>query len=180
MTARGIRQAFVLEFLNVKTRRVILSPTTYQPNAEWIEAQAESFVDQAREEGLPVARLMRDRDGAFTQVFDDALRRRHVKVLKTQFRAPNAYVERFVQSIKQECLDHFVIFGAQHMDVLCREYLDYYHHERPHQSKDNLPLVQQNQEGLQRGENSGNLPLSQIACRQRLGGLLKHYYRKAA
>ncbi|MEX0936965.1 MAG: hypothetical protein WDZ59_03835 [Pirellulales bacterium] len=116
MTAKGIRQAFVLAFLNVQTRRVILSPATFQPNAEWIEAQAESYVEQARAEGLPVARLMRDRDGAFTQVFDDALRRKHVKVLQTQFRSPNmnAYVERFVQSIKQECLDHFVIFGARH------------------------------------------------------------------
>jgi putative transposase len=55
-----------------------------------------------------------------------------------------------------------------------------YHHERPHQSKDNLPLVQQKQESAQRGEGVGDVPLSQIACRERLGGLLKHYYRRAA
>jgi putative transposase len=81
---------------------------------------------------------------------------------------------------KQECLDYFVIFGAQHMDVLCREYLEYYHHERPHQSKDNLPLVRQNQEKFQHGQSIGEVPMSQIACRRRLGGLLKHYYRRAA
>jgi putative transposase len=100
-------------------------------------------VEQARGEGLPVTRLMRDRDSSFSRAFDDTLRRKHVKVVKTQFCAPNmnAFVERFVQSIKQECLDYFVVFGLRHMDVLCREYLDYYHLERPHQAKENEPLV---------------------------------------
>jgi len=69
LTTKRIRQAFVLAFLNVKTRRVILSPATYQPTAEWVEAQAESFVAQARGEGLPVATLMRDNDGMFRNGF---------------------------------------------------------------------------------------------------------------
>jgi putative transposase len=176
LTTKGIRQAFVLAFLNVKTRRVILLPATYKPDAEWVEAQAEAFVDQARGEGLPVARLMRDNDGAFSTVFDEALRRKHVTVKKTQFRSPNmnAFAERFVQSIKQECLDHFVVFGAEHMDVLCSEYLEYYHTERPHQGRENELLVGN---PPQRGEL---LKLSDVRCTTRLGGLLKSYQRKAA
>ena len=75
LTTKGIRQAFVLAFLNVKTRRVILSPATYKPDAEWIATQAESFVEQARIDCLPVARLIRDHDGAFSKVFDEVLRR---------------------------------------------------------------------------------------------------------
>jgi len=83
LTTKGIRQAFVLAFLNVKTRRVILSPATYQPTAEWVERQAESFVAQACGEGLPVATLMRDNDGMFRNDFDEVLRSKHVTVKKT-------------------------------------------------------------------------------------------------
>jgi putative transposase len=111
----------------------------------------------------------------FSTVFDEALRRKHVTVKKTQFRSPNmnAFSERFVQSIKQECLDHFVVFGAQHMDVLCREYLEYYHTERPHQGRENELLVGK---VPQQGKL---LKLSDIKCTTRLGGLLKSYQRKA-
>jgi putative transposase len=85
----------------------------------------------------------------------------------------NAYVERFVQSIKQECLDHFAICGPEHMDHLVREYVEYYHTERPHQGKGNVPL----------SRPPGTAPESaegEIVCRERLGGVLRHYYRSAA
>jgi hypothetical protein len=75
-----------------------------------------------------------------------------------------------------------VVFGLRHMDVLCREYLAYYHQERPHQSKGNAPLVQEasSQRGTGRGDPRESSSEGPIACRQRLGGLLKHYYRGAA
>lgn len=81
LTLGGIRQAFVLALIHVQTRRVILSPATFKPDAAWVSEQAETFVEQARADGLPVARLMRDRDGAFSQAFDEALRRQRVRVL---------------------------------------------------------------------------------------------------
>src|SRR4051812_35779955 len=139
LTTKGLRQAFVLCFINVKTRRVILSPTTFAADAAWVQTQADTFVEQARGEGLPVAKLMHDRDTAFSKVFDNALRRRRVKIVKAQFRAPNmnAYAERFVQTIQQECLDHFVVFGPKQMDHLCKEFVEHYHEERPHQGLEN-------------------------------------------
>ncbi len=86
-------------------------------------------------------------------------------------RAPNtnAYVERFIQSLQVECLDHFLVFGEKHLDYLVREYVEHYHTERPHQSLGNRPI-------------SGEPPPSggNISCRTRLGGLLKDYYRSAA
>ncbi len=120
---------------------------------------------------------MRDRDGAFTRPFDEVLRRRKVKVLKTQFRSPNmnAFVERFVQSIKQECLDHFVVFGTAHLDVLCREYLAYYLTERPHQGRDNELLM-----GSPPAATEDLPAMAEIRCRSRLGGLLRSYHRQAA
>ncbi|HEX5106396.1 MAG TPA: integrase core domain-containing protein, partial [Pirellulaceae bacterium] len=96
----------------------------------------------------------------------------------------NAFVERFIQSISQECLDRFVIFGEKHFNHLCAEYLAHYHEERPHQSLDNRPLKQT----IPRGRPTNHfgplveqvVPLSEVRCQERLGGLIKHYYRKAA
>jgi hypothetical protein len=84
-------------------------------------------------------------------------------------------IEWFIQSIQQEALDHFIVFGEQHFDHLVSQYVEYYHTERPHQAKGNVPLT-------------GEWPAVQydpsvrdaVVCRTRLGGLLKHYERRAA
>jgi putative transposase len=70
---------------------------------------------------------------------DDDLAKQRIEVTKTAFRAPNtnAYVERFIQTVQQECLDHFLIFGHQHFDYLVAEWLELYHTERPHQAMGN-------------------------------------------
>ena len=92
--------------------------------------------------------------------------------MRLAYRSPNlnAYVERFIQSIQVECLDHFLVFGEQHFDYLVSEYVTHYHEERPHQGLGNQLL-------------SGQPPPNddgEIRCRTRLGGLLKHCYRAAA
>jgi putative transposase len=186
LTLKGIRDVFVIAFLNVKTRQVILSPATLHPNEEWVVAQAELFVDQARKQGLPVVRVQHDRDTKFTRSFDRTLKASRVKVVKNAYRSPNtnAFVERFIQSISTECLDRFVIFGERHMNTLCTEYLAHYHEERPHQSLDNDPLKQPKQRGRPKTHH-GQLdeqivPLTEVRCKQRLGGLLKSFSRKAA
>ena len=82
---------------------------------------------------------MRDNDSAYVNGFDQVVNDRGAGVRLTAIRAPNenAFVERFVQSIKTECLDHFLVFGEKHFDYLCRELVDYYHADRPHQGLDN-------------------------------------------
>jgi putative transposase len=130
--------------------------------------------------------IQRDRDTKFPRSFDAALKSRHVKVVKNAYRSPNtnAFVERFVQSIQQECLDRFIVFGEKHLDHLCAEYLAHYQEERPHQSLDNEPLVKPKKRGrpkTKRGKIEDEIvPLSEVRCKQRLGGLLKSYSRKAA
>jgi transposase InsO family protein len=91
------------------------------------------------------------------------------------FRAPNtnAYVERFIQTIQQECLDKFIVYDAVHLDYLIREYVEHYHTERPHQSKGNLPLT------VGPPTASDNIA-GEVVCRERPGGVLRHYYRAAA
>ena len=182
LTLQGLREVFVLVFLNVQSRRVIVSPATSHPNEEWVVAQAESLLNQAREGGLRVNYVVHDRDTKYTRSFDLALRRKRAQVVKTAHCAPNmqAYVERFIQSLKRECLDHFVVLGKQHLDHLCSEYLAHYHQERPHQGKGNELLLAKTRRKSFPAQTDEPISLADVRCSQRLGGLLKHYCRKAA
>jgi transposase InsO family protein len=83
----------------------------------------------------------------------------------------NAYIERFIQTIQQECLDKFIAFSQEHLDLLTSEFIEHYHKERPHQGRGNVPLT-----GLPRLASGEG----EIVCRERLGGVLRHYYREAA
>ena len=183
---KGIREAFVIAFLNVKTRQVVLSPATLHPNEEWAVAQSASFVNQARAQGLPVRMVRHDRDTKFTKAFDAKLKSRRVQIIRLSYRSPNtnAFVERFIQSIEQECLDRFVAFGEKHLEHLCSEYLAYYHEERPHQALENELIRQPEKRGLPKTKTGDvedeTKPLADLWCRRRLGGLLKSYHRSAA
>jgi len=76
-----------------------------------------------------------------------------------------------VQVVKRECLDKFIAFGREHLDLLCQEYAEHYHAEQPRQAKGNLPLV--------RGATA-DATTGEVMCRERLGGVLRHYARAAA
>ena len=112
---------------------------------------------------------------------DTDLARAEIEVVETAFRAPNtnAYVERFIQTIQHECLDHFVILGLRHLNHLIATWLEHYHTERPHQAKENDLLVVKHRR-KRKLPPADAIPLSDVRCEQRLGGLLRHYYRKAA
>ncbi len=143
---------------------------------------------QANQSGLPVRYVQHDRDKKFPKGFVAMLKRLRVQNKRGAYRAPNtnAFVERFIQSIGQECLDRFVIFGEQHMDYVCQEYLAHYHEERPHQGDgiDNELLNRPKKRGrpkTKRGNVEDEIvPLANVRCKQRLGGLLKSYRRAAA
>ena len=163
---------------------MILSPSTFKPDAVWVEEQSKRFVDQARAQGLKVAKICRDRDHLFTKTFDRAVKSKRVEVTKIAFRAPNmnAYAELFIQTIQQECLDHFIVFGLRHFDYLCREFLEHYLNERPHQSLENHTPAGAKKGNRKKQAEPTDPPipkLHEIRCRKRLGGLLKSYSRAA-
>jgi putative transposase len=83
----------------------------------------------------------------------------------------NAQIERFVRSIKEECLERLVLFGEESLRNAAAAFLSYYHTERNHQGLDNVII----QPGAEAGKSQG-----EIDCRKRLGGILRYYYRKAA
>jgi putative transposase len=189
LTIKGFRDLFLLVFIHVETRRVFIAPSTFHPNETWVKEQAYAFLKHVDKTGLGATIVMHDRDTKFTASFDEILESAKLDVKKSAYRSPNtvAFVERFIQTLQQECLDYFIVFGEQHMDHLVSEMVTDYHEERPHQAKANDPLVAgtsvaaTQQRERKKGESPpGNVPVSQIACRHRLGGLLKHYYRKVA
>lgn len=184
LTVRGWRDAFMLAYLNVETRRVVLTPATFHPDTAWVTAQAESFVKQARAEGLPIRYVQRDRDGKFAAAFDAALQHARVEVVPSPPKSPNtqAFVERFIGSLRSECLHHFIFFGTKHLDSTAAIWLRHYHAERPHQGVDigNELLVPPAASTKRETADDETLSLRDIRCHKRLGGLLKHDERVAA
>ena len=87
----------------------------------------------------------------------------------------NPFAEAWVQRVKRECLDHFLVLGERHLRHLISEYVVHYHEERPHQGIGNRPPQQD-----RATPEIASLSLDEIVCRERLGGLLKHYERRAA
>jgi transposase InsO family protein len=115
-----------------------------------------------------------DRDTKFSAGFQMIFRSAGIEPLALPPRSPNlsAFAERFVQSIKTECLDRMIFFGEASMHHAVTQYIEHYHHERPHQAKGNRLLFPQPSDSRPRD--------GPVLCKQRLGGLLKFYHRKAA
>jgi putative transposase len=176
-TPKGLRQCFVLAFIHVATRRVYCSPCSFQPHAKWMVGQAEAFLEHARTEGLRVDHVTRDRDGMFVTQFDAVFKNAGARVIPTAPHAPNqnVYIERWIRSIKYECLRNFIVCGQRHFDFLVSSYIDFYNTLRPHQGVGNRPLS-----GKWIDSDDPLEPGEQIVCDSRLGGLLRHYERHAA
>jgi putative transposase len=175
-TLHGPRQVFALAFIHVATRQVFVTPATCRPDAIWMKTQAEAFLNYAQSEQLECTIVMRDLDGKFSVDFDRAFTERGIRIKPVGPRAPNmnAFVERWIQSLKHEALNHFMVFGMAHFDYIVHEYVAYYNECRPHQGIGNRLIGQANED-----EPPPIVSLDELRCETRLGGLLKHYYRAA-
>jgi putative transposase len=185
-TLQGPRQIFAMAFIHLATRRVFVTPGTFQPDDAWMAAQARTFVEHAAAESLPCAIVMRDRDGKFTAAFDQVFQERSIQVKPVGLQAPNlnAFIERWIQSLKYEVLNHFIVFGKEHFDHIVSEYVAYYLDRRPHQGLGNVLVPRRHNELAEATGDAGDvgapLSLADVKCERRLGELLKHFYRQAA
>ncbi len=177
VTPTGLKRAFVLAFIHVGSRRVFCSPSTFKPNKEWMVTQAESMLEQARDAKLPMKYLVRDRDTKYCREFDELFEKAGVSIEPTAPRSPNqnAYIERWIGSLRSECLSRFVLFGKKHLDYIVSEYLNFYNELRPHQSLENRPL-----QGDWPKLDEPPTDKLEVVSHHRLGGVLKHYERIAA
>jgi putative transposase len=172
-TPTGLRQYFSLVFLHVGSRKVFVTTASKKPDTAWMRKQAKAFLQFVEGEGLKAEILMRDRDNMYVRDFDNAIKDVGIRIHPVAYRSPNqnAFVEQWIQSIKHECLNHFIVFGEDHFNYLISQYVEHYLAERPHQGLGNRLIDGELESASDEGE---------ILCRQRLGGVLKHYYRAAA
>ncbi len=173
LTFRGLERIFVLFVVELKTRRVENAGIHPQPHGEWMEQMARNLTDSVDGFLHRAQYLIHDRDPLFTQVFREILKSSGIGPIRLPPRSPsvNAYADRFVRSIKKECLDRVVILGEGHLRFLVRQYVEHYHNERSHQGLDN--------QLLSRAPPSSS-PSAGVQRRERIGGLLNYYHREAA
>jgi transposase InsO family protein len=170
-TSLGLTTHYILFFIHVATRRVVIGGITPAPNEAWMQQVARNV--SACDGELAGARyLIHDRDSKCVRSFDAIFEAAGTRIVRLPPRSPNlnAHAERFVRSIKSECLDRLVLFGEKSLRHAVREYLVHYHAERNHQGIGNaIPFP----------DNRLNLA-GQITKAERLGGLLCFYHRSAA
>jgi transposase InsO family protein len=170
-TRVGLIRYLVFFVIDLSTRRVEIAGSAPVPNGLWMHQVGRNLIDDVSGFLRGKRFLIHDRDPLYTRDFRELLNDAGVAPMRSPPRSPNlnAYAERFVLSIKSECLDRMVLMGERNLRRAIWSYVEHYHVERPHQGIGNRPI-----EGVPK-------PSAGVVLRhERLGGLLSHYYRDAA
>jgi len=164
-----LRTFYVLIFIELGTRRVHLAGVTTNPDGLWVAQQARQLVWQFDETETNFRCLIRDNDSKYTDAFDTVFESQDIRIVPTPIQAPNAnaYSERWVRTVREECLDHIVIINEAHLRCVLKEFIDYYNTRRPHQALDQ-------QSPIPRVEPASN---GEVERRQILGGIINDYLR---
>ncbi|GJM22514.1 MAG: hypothetical protein DHS20C15_24290 [Planctomycetota bacterium] len=171
-TPRGLVTIYTLFVIDLKTRRVHIAGSTSYSDGAFMNQVARNLTDVVDGFLGSHGYLLCDRDSKFSAAFRATLESAGADVVLTPHRAPNcnAFAERFVRSIKAECLGRMVFFGTSSLRRAVAEYAAHYNRERPHQGIGNVRI----QQGPRLASPAGG-----VRCDERLGGLLKHYRRAA-
>jgi putative transposase len=167
-----LRRIYVLFFIELSTRRVHLAGLTEHPDGAWRAQQARNLVFSLSERERPLEFLIRDNDGKFTRAFDTVFNAEDVHVIHTPVRAPkaNAVAERFVGTVRRECLDWLLIVNRRHLQHVLREFVDHYNCHRPHRALGLAPP-----EPRHPPPTRTSPPAATVRRHDRLGGLIHEY-----
>jgi transposase InsO family protein len=167
-----LRRYYALFFIAHGNRRVLLAGCTANPTGAWVTQQARNLGLDFSDQGMRF--LIRDRDSKYSGPFDEVFRSEGIRIVKTPVRAPkaNAVAERFVRTVRSECLDWLLILNRRHLEGVLRVYVDHYNRERPHRALELRPP--------DLDKRPERLPEGEIRRRDRLGGLVHEYHRAAA
>ena len=167
-----LKRFYVLCFLEIGSRKLRITGCTANPVQSWVTQQARNLAWNINSASPMPRFLIHDRDDKFSRSFDNIFESEGVKIIKTPYQAPNAnaYVERVIRSIREECLDRIIILNDKHLRFVLKQYEKYYNEARPHQG-----INQCIPNKLPPSPTKGN-----IRKRSYLGGLLNDYYREAA
>jgi transposase InsO family protein len=174
LTWRGLVTYYVLFFIHLESRRVRVAGITRHPDREWMEQIARNATQDSWGCLNKRRYVLHDRDTKFCPSFRSALAEAGGKPIALPARSPNlnAFAERWVRSVKDECLSKLILFGESSLSRTLAEFGMHYHGERNHQGKGNKLLFAEARDASKsRGRG--------VTCRQRLGGLLKYYERAA-
>jgi putative transposase len=163
-----LQRIYVLFFISLATRRIEYVACSSNPDGRWISQQARNLVMQLGDE-QPFRFLIHDRDAKFSRAFDEVFRTEGIKVIRTPVQAPNAnaFAERWVRTLRTDCLDRILILGRRHLEQVLRVYRRHYNEHRPHRALHLLPPNGRDPTPL--NINTG------LRRRDLLGGLIHEY-----
>lgn len=127
-----LKTLYVFFFIHLETRRILLVKATSTPNSQWVAQQARNLIIEQPHQGIDF--VLRDRDAKYSGVFDEVFLTEGAEVLLSPIRCPNAnaHAERWVRTVRQECLDHLLIVSRRHLDKVLAEFVRHYNRARPH------------------------------------------------
>ncbi|MDQ6645478.1 MAG: integrase core domain-containing protein [Chloroflexota bacterium] len=167
-----LKTLHALFFIEIGSRRVHFAGCTAHPTAEWVTQQARQLTWRLQDEQLSMRFLIHDRDAKFPTSFDRVFAAEGIEILRTPYRTPtaNAFAERWVRSVREECLDKLLIVNEAHLHRVLSEYVGYFNNARPHQGIEQrcpIPIESGHQHGV-------------VKRRDVLGGIIHDYNRAAA
>jgi len=174
-----LRRLYVLVFLSIGSRRIEYIACTSKPNAAWMLQQARNLLMDLDDRERQVRFLIHDRDAKFPRAFDALLATENVEVIRTPARAPNAnaHMERWVGSVRRECLDRLLIVGRHQLEHVLRIYIHHYNAARPHRALDLMPPDASTSQCIPPDLRPQAL---RVRRRDLLGGLIHEYESAAA
>jgi putative transposase len=171
----SLKQLYVLFVIELGTREVHILGVTDHPTGSFVTQVARNLVGDLVDREGSIKFLIRDRDAKFTASFDEVFTSEGIRVIKTPIRSPraNAYAERWVRTVRTECLDWMLVLGRRHLNEVLRQYVSHYNEQRPHRGLDlGVPVP---------SETTADTPPSfHVKRRDVLGGLIHEYFRQAA
>jgi len=174
-----LRRLYVLAFISISSRRVEYSAITTKPDAAWMLQQARNLLMELDDRDRQVRFLVHDRDAKFPRAFDARLESDGIKVIHTPVKAPNAnaHIERWVGTVRRECLDRLLILGRRQLEHVLRVYVKHYNRQRPHRALGLKPP--ETNPPTRAAATSTPRPL-RVDRRDLLGGLIHEYDIAAA
>ena len=172
-TWRGLITYYVLFVMELSSRRVHIAGITRNPDTRWMMQVARNMTDPLDGFLTDKRFLIIDRDSKFSEAFRHLLESSGARPVRLPPRSPNlnAFAERFVRTIKEECLGQLIFFSERSLRYAIDHYVEHYHEERPHQGLGNRLIKRRRVEAM---------PIDSVECRARLGGLLRSYRPSAA
>ena len=170
-----LKTLYVFFFIELGTRRVHVAGATRTPDSAWVTQQARNFSGDLAGRQVAFRFLIRDRDSKYTSGFDEVFRCDGTRVIRTPIRAPraNAFAERWVRTVRTECLDWMLILGRRHLERVLSVYVMHYNLERPHRGLALATPISP----IGRAEPAAIAP--PVRRRDLLGGLIHEYSRAA-